>query len=80
MNGVMNEDRKDDHPLCAMYREPLFKCFICPTEQQVCGYIPVLHALKFYYHIVGRRSIGMARMPASRNTFSKPPNSQTKKI
>ena len=30
------------------------------------------------YHNVGRRYIGMARMPASRNTFSKPPNSQTK--
>ena len=29
-------------------------------------------------HSVGRRYIGMARMPASRNTFSKPPNSQTK--
>ena len=24
--------------------------------------------------------VGMARMPASRNTFSKPPNSQTKKL
>ena len=32
------------------------------------------------YHNVGRRYIGMARMPASRNTFSKPPNSQTKKL
>ena len=30
--------------------------------------------------IVGRRYIGMARMPASHNTFSKPPNSQTKKL
>ena len=30
------------------------------------------------YHNVGRRYIGMARMPVSRNTFSKPPNSQTK--
>ena len=29
------------------------------------------------YHNVGRR---MARMHASRNTFSKPPNSQTKKL
>ena len=33
-----------------------------------------------WYHDVGRRYIGMARMPASRNTFSKPPNSQTKKL
>ena len=32
------------------------------------------------YHNVGRRYIGMARMHASRNTFSKPPNSQTKKL
>ena len=31
-------------------------------------------------HNVGRRYIGMARMPVSRNTFSKPPNSQTKDI
>ena len=33
-----------------------------------------------YHHNVGRRYIGMARMPASRNTFSKPPNSQTKEL
>ena len=33
-----------------------------------------------YYHNVGRRYIGMARMPTSRNTFSKPPNSQTKEL
>ena len=32
------------------------------------------------YHNVGRRYIGMARMSASRNTFSKPPNSQTKEL
>ena len=32
------------------------------------------------YHNVGRRYIGMARMPASRNTFSKPTNSQTKEL
>ena len=32
------------------------------------------------YHSVGRRYIVMARMPASRNTFSKPPNSQTKEL
>ena len=32
------------------------------------------------YHNVGRRYIGMARMPASRNAFSKPPNSQTKEL
>ena len=32
------------------------------------------------YHNVGRRYIGMARMPASRKTFSKPPNSQTKEL
>ena len=31
-------------------------------------------------HNVGRRYVGMARMPASRNTFSKSPNSQTKKL
>ena len=31
-------------------------------------------------HSVGRHYIGMARMPASRNTFSKPPNSQTKEL
>ena len=31
-----------------------------------------------YYHSVGRRYIGMARTPTSRNTFSKPQNSQTK--
>ena len=35
---------------------------------------------EYYYYNVGRRYIGMARMPASRNTFSKPPNSQTKKL
>ena len=28
--------------------------------------------------IHGRRYIGMVRMPTSRNTFSKPPNLQTK--
>ena len=33
-----------------------------------------------HYHNVGRRYIGMARMSASRNTFSKPPNSQTKEL
>ena len=32
------------------------------------------------HHNVGRRYIGMAWMPASRNTFSKPPNSQTTKL
>ena len=32
------------------------------------------------YHNIGRRYIGMARMPVSRNTFSKPPNSQTKEL
>ena len=32
------------------------------------------------YHNVGRRYIGMARMSASRNTFSKPPNSRTKEL
>ena len=32
------------------------------------------------YHNVGRRYIGMARMPASCKTFSKPPNSQTKEL
>ena len=32
------------------------------------------------YYNVGRRYMGMARMPASRNTFSKPPNSQTKEL
>ena len=37
------------------------------------------HALWSYYS-VGRRYIGMARMPASRNTFSKSPNSQTKEL
>ena len=31
-------------------------------------------------HNVGRRYIGMARMHASRNIFSKPPNSQTKEL
>ena len=35
---------------------------------------------RFEYHNVGRRYIGMTRMPASRNTFSKPPNSQTKEL
>ena len=29
---------------------------------------------------VGRRYIGMARMAASRNTFSKPPNSENKEL
>ena len=29
---------------------------------------------------IGRCYVGMARMPASRNTFSKPPNSQTTKL
>ena len=29
------------------------------------------------YHSIGRHYIGMAWVPASRNTFSKPPNSQT---
>ena len=29
-----------------------------------------------WYHNVGRRYIGMARMPASRNTFLKPANSE----
>ena len=31
-------------------------------------------------HNVGRRYIEMAHMPASRNTFSKPPNSQTTNV
>ena len=30
--------------------------------------------------LVGRRYVGMARTAASRNTFSKPPNSQTTKL
>ena len=40
------------------------------------------HAIASAYamHNVGRRYVGMARMPASCNTFSKPPNSQTKKL
>ena len=40
----------------------------------------IMHSVQVMYHNVGRRYVGMARMHASRNTFSKPPNSQTKKL
>ena len=40
----------------------------------------IASTMTFKSHNVGRRYIGMARMHASRKTFSKPPNSQTKKL
>ena len=56
---------------------PMYMTSICAK----CAFFTSLtSSMTLSNHNVGRRYIGMARMPASRNTFSKPPNSQTKKL